>query len=327
MTVPVPVPVSDLVVALAVILATWLLLRLALTHDSLKRRFLDTPVARSLHTIAVPRIGGLAIWASVGISAFHFGSRWDIVTVLCVIGLFAVSLRDDWRSLSAGTRLGAHTLAAVALVMAHPGDSMWMMALAVPGLVWLTNLFNFMDGADGLAGGMSCVGFGVLALVAFQAGADWYGFPLVIAAACLGFLAFNLPPAKVFLGDAGSIPIGFSAAALGWQGWVAAAWPAWFPILLFFPFILDATWTLGARALRGERVWQAHREHLYQRLVLSGWSHGRLLRWGYPAMMVCAAMALMLKNMPASWQWAGFAGTCLCLATIYFLLRRRLAAQ
>jgi len=320
-------PGSDLIFALAVILVTWLLLRLALTHEGMKRRFLDMPVARSLHTIAVPRIGGLAIWAGVGISAFHFGAHWDIVTLLCVFGLFAVSLRDDWRSLGAGTRLGAHALAAVALVVAHPGESIWMMALAVPGLVWFTNLFNFMDGADGLAGGMSCVGFGVFALVAFQAGAGWYGFPLVIAAASLGFLAFNLPPARVFLGDAGSIPIGFSAAALGWQGWVEAVWPVWFPVLLFFPFILDATWTLCARAFRGERVWQAHREHLYQRLVLSGWSHGRLLRWSYPAMLVCAGIALMLRTLPAPQQWAGFTGTCLCLTTIYFLLRRRLAAQ
>lgn len=318
---------TDLLAALVATITTWLLLRVALTQEVLVRRFLDTPVARSLHAVAVPRIGGVAVWVGVGVSALHFGTQWDVVTIICAIGLFAVSLRDDWRSLGAGTRLSVHTLAAVALVAAHPVDSIWMMALALPGLVWFTNLFNFMDGADGLAGGMSCVGFGVLAWVALQAGVSWYGFPLAIAAASLGFLFFNLPPARVFLGDAGSIPIGFSAAALGWQGWVEAAWPVWFPILLFFPFILDATWTLCARALRGERVWLAHREHLYQRLVLSGWSHGRLLRWSYPAMIACAAIALILNTLSSAQQWAGFIGTCLCLTTIYFIARRRLAAQ
>jgi UDP-N-acetylmuramyl pentapeptide phosphotransferase/UDP-N-acetylglucosamine-1-phosphate transferase len=186
----------------------------------------------------------------------------------------AVSFLDDVHSLPIAVRLPAHVAAAFAAVLAfampRPGHLVGLgrAALAVIAIAWMANLYNFMDGADGLAGGMALIGFAVLAIAAAQSGFT----PLALAAlatssAAAGFLPFNFPPARVFLGDAGSVPLGFLAGALGAWGAVLGAWPAWFPMLVFSPFIVDASVTLLRRLLAGERVWIAHRAHAYQRLV------------------------------------------------------------
>jgi len=158
----------------------------------------------------------------------------------------------------------------------------------------MTNLYNFMDGADGLAGLMAMIGFGAYAAGAAAAGA-WAlaATACTIASAAAGFLAFNWPPARVFLGDAGSIPLGFLAGVLGLHGVATGTWPLWFPALVFSPFIVDATFTLLRRALRRERVWTAHREHLYQRLVLCGWAP-RELAGASAALMLGVAVSALL---------------------------------
>jgi UDP-N-acetylmuramyl pentapeptide phosphotransferase/UDP-N-acetylglucosamine-1-phosphate transferase len=115
----------------------------------------------------------------------------------------------------------------------------------------------------------------------------------VTGAASLAFLAFNAPPAKVFLGDAGAIPLGFLAGTLGALGVARGAWPAWFPVLVFSPFIVDATLTLVRRLAAGEKVWIAHRTHYYQRLVTGGWSHRRLAFAAWSAMLLAGASALV----------------------------------
>jgi UDP-N-acetylmuramyl pentapeptide phosphotransferase/UDP-N-acetylglucosamine-1-phosphate transferase len=120
-----------------------------------------------------------------------------------------------------------------------------------------------------------------------------------VASACAGFLLHNFPPARVFLGDAGSVPLGFLAGALGACGVAAQAWPWWFPPVVFAPFILDATVTLARRAFAMEPVWQAHRSHAYQRLALSGWPHRRVAVVEYAAMLVsgfCALVALRAED-------------------------------
>jgi len=163
--------------------------------------------------------------------------------------------------------------------------------------VWMTNLYNFMDGSDGLAGTMALVGFGAYAAAAALAGHGPLALvSLAVASASAGFLAFNFPPARVFMGDAGSIPLGFLAGALGVLGVVAGAWPAAFPAVAFSPFIVDATATLLRRLVRGERVWQAHRSHYYQRLVLSGWNPRRLVLAAGGLMLAAAASALVLAR-------------------------------
>src|SRR5262249_53435950 len=151
---------------------------------------------------------------------------------------------------------------------------LWAVLAAGVATAWMINLYNFMDGSDGLAGGMAAIGFGCYGIAAL-AGGDYLcaTINLVVAASALGFLCFNFSPARLFMGDVGSVSLGFLAAVLDVVGWLRGDWPVWFGIVVFSPFIVDATVTLFKRALRGARVWEAHREHYYQRLVQSGWGH------------------------------------------------------
>jgi UDP-N-acetylmuramyl pentapeptide phosphotransferase/UDP-N-acetylglucosamine-1-phosphate transferase len=161
-----------------------------------------------------------------------------------------------------------------------------------------------MDGSDGLAGGMAAIGFGALALAAWMGGAHGMAvFCAGIAAAALAFLRFNFPPARLFMGDAGSIPLGFMAATLGILGARQNLWPWLFPLLVFSPFIVDASVTLARRGLRGEKIWQAHRSHYYQRVVLLGASHRQLALAAYALMLAVAALAFVLLILPQSAAW------------------------
>jgi UDP-N-acetylmuramyl pentapeptide phosphotransferase/UDP-N-acetylglucosamine-1-phosphate transferase len=277
---------------------------------------LDQPNARSLHRRAVPRTGGIAVLAGAAVSlAFGAASLW--LPLLLALLLAAVSLGDDLRGLPRGVRLAAHFAAAGVLVWQladtlHPG----MLVLAALAVAWVTNLYNFMDGSDGLAAGMALIGFGAYG-VAAHASAEWplAALCLALAAAAAGFLVYNFHPARLFLGDVGSIPLGFLAAALGLLGWRRELWPLWFPLLVFGPFIGDATATLARRLVRREPVWQAHREHYYQRIVRMGLGHRGAAWICYAAMAVCAVAALAGRNQAAPQQAAAFAaGTALLAA-------------
>jgi len=164
--------------------------------------------------------------------------------------------------------------------------------VTVLALAWMTNLYNFMDGMDGFAGGMTILGFGALAVLEWRGGQAHAGWlSLLVAAATVGFLVHNFPPARIFLGDVGSIPLGFLAGSLSLLGVRDRIFDAWTPVLIFSPFIVDATVTLARRLLRGERVWRPHREHYYQRLVLAGWGHRRTVLAEYGLMLACWATA------------------------------------
>lgn len=268
---------------------------------------LDHPNERSLHSRPVPRGGGLGIIAGMLAGwAVCAGSVPWVVVGLAVL-LAAVSFIDDVRSLGARWRLLAH-LAAAGLLCAAFADAfpslLWVPIVWI-GIAWMTNLYNFMDGADGLAGGMALFGFSAYALAAALAGdAAFASVNLVVAAAAGGFLAFNFPPAKVFMGDVGSIPLGFLAAALGLAGWEQGLWPAWFGPAIFAPFVLDASVTLIRRGARGEKIWQAHRSHYYQRLVLAGWSHRRLALAEYALMLATVVVVLVALRRPPALQAA-----------------------
>jgi UDP-N-acetylmuramyl pentapeptide phosphotransferase/UDP-N-acetylglucosamine-1-phosphate transferase len=122
---------------------------------------------------------------------------------------------------------------------------------------------------------------------------------LALAGAAAGFLWFNFAPARVFLGDAGSVPLGFLAGTVGLLGALADAWDWWFVPVVFAPFLADATTTLLARGLSGKRVWQAHREHAYQRLVQAGFGHKQVAVGGYLLMLASAVVALVAGSTPA----------------------------
>jgi len=290
----------------------WLVLAWLLQRGRLP---MDHPNARSLHETPTPRIGGLGIMAGVLVSTLWQADASLLPVVLGASVLAAVSLLDDVRGLPVRVRFTVHFAAAAACLLAL-GLTGWALLAGTLAVVWMTNLYNFMDGSDGLAGGMASVGFGALALAAWLGDAPGLAFfCAAIAAAALAFLRFNFPPARVFMGDAGSIPLGFMAATLGILGAQQDVWPWLFPLLVFSPFIVDASVTLARRALRGEKVWRAHRSHYYQRVVLLGASHRQLAIAAYVLMVAMAALGFALRAFP---QHA--AGALILSAATYLLI-------
>lgn len=306
---------------------------------------LAVPSQRSLHEGAVPRVGGLALWAGFAPVAVWVASdlpggvagwlpAWALVA--------AISLWDDARGAPVLVRLCVHSAAALwsaalllrvsvgALPGVAPGAGyLAAVALIALAMVWSMNLYNFMDGSDGLAGATTLIGFAALG-----AGAD-ADPPLrlacfALAAACIPFLAVNRPPARMFLGDVGAVPAGFLAATFGIGGALRGDWPAWFPALVFLPFVADATVTLVRRSLRGERVWEAHRSHYYQRLHQLGAGHRGTLALYAGATAASALTALALRalapelGMAALLAW--IAGLAIVFATIDYHWRRKPSA-
>jgi UDP-N-acetylmuramyl pentapeptide phosphotransferase/UDP-N-acetylglucosamine-1-phosphate transferase len=286
-----------------------------------RRLMLDRPNERSLHGRPVPRSGGIAIaagiaaWATVNQGAAPQG----IGTILAIAGALAViSLADDVLRLPALLRLAAHLAAAAAVLglaigVAEPA----LFIVLLLAIAWYANLYNFMDGSDGLAGGMTILGFGAYAWVAQQAGHDALAAASGgIAIATLAFLLANFHPARIFMGDVGAVPLGFLAGSLGVLGWREGVWPLWFPVLVFAPFVCDATLTLVKRLWRRERIWEAHKEHYYQRLVRMGFGH-RATAWiEYAAMAACAATALFFRAAEPGAQAGALAAAALVLIGI-----------
>ena len=277
-----------------------------------RRLPLDHPNERSLHRSATPRVGGLGIFAGVTVALALAPVSVPLSLLLPVAGLALVSVFDDYFGLSARLRLIVHLAAAAGYLALTPLPAWPQLCLVCLALVWMTNLYNFMDGADGLAGGMTLFGFGTYCALAWLAGdGELALISLSVVAAVAGFLIFNFPPARLFLGDAGSVPLGFLAGTLGVLGWQRGLWPWLLPLLVFSPFIVDASVTLFRRALRGEQLWRAHRSHYYQRLVRMGWSHRRLALAEYAVMAASAVSGLALVSHP-DWLlvllllWASF---------------------
>lgn len=212
-----------------------------------------------------------------------------------VMLLMAVSFADDVFDLPVWVRLLIHGGVALWFPITMLSDTYgWVVAaLAAVAITWVLNLYNFMDGSDGLAGGMTLFGFGSYGIAAWFAGNETFAIiNFCVAAAAAAFLLFNFYPARIFMGDAGAIPLGFLAAILGMMGWKNGVWPLWLPLLVFLPFIADASVTLARRGLRGEKVWQAHREHYYQRIVQSGFGHRNTALLGYLLMLTAGASAI-----------------------------------
>jgi UDP-N-acetylmuramyl pentapeptide phosphotransferase/UDP-N-acetylglucosamine-1-phosphate transferase len=194
-------------------------------------------------------------------------------------------------------------------------------------VVWVVNLYNFMDGMDGFAGGMAVIGFGSLAILGWLAGhSSFVVVSAIVASAAGGFLISNFPPARIFMGDVGSSALGLLAAGLLLWGARDGVFPIWVGLLVFSPFIVDATVTLLRRVLRGERVWEAHKTHYYQRLVQLGWGHRKTVLAEYVLMVACAASALWVVNKPPATQYAVILGW-ICGYAILMVLVGRLEKQ
>ncbi len=306
---------------LAFAITSYLSLRLA--RGAIFLHLVDHPNARSLHQQPVPRTGGLAILAGTMIGGWLMllvttGAAVQPLGFMFagLLPLVLVSVIDDCRGVAARWRIlvhlsGAVSLTAAGLVPARldlPGLTLPLaLGLALPltlgFIVWMTNLYNFMDGMDGFAGGMAVIGFSTLAWLG-RTDAGFATLCLTVAAASAGFLIHNFPPAKIFLGDTGSTMLGFLAAACSLWGSRAGLFPFWIALLIFSPFIVDATVTLLRRLWRGEKVWEAHRSHYYQRLVLLGWGHRRTVLAEYALMLACAGSAVLAGPLPPAGQAA-----------------------
>ena len=252
----------------------------------------DVPNERSLHSEPIPRIGGIAIIAGILSGWMLLYQYWAWWIVLPVFGLFALSLVDDVRNLSARSRLLGHFAAAIMVLAGAGVEWLWLLPVLL-FIVWMTNLYNFMDGSDGLAAGMALFGFSFYGIAGLMNSNEPFAMlNFSVGAAALGFLYHNFHPARVFMGDAGSIPLGFLASAFGVWGWQLGYWPFWYPILVFSPFVIDATVTLLKRVRRGENLAQAHRSHYYQHLVQMGLGHRNTAIAEYALMLLTGASAL-----------------------------------
>lgn len=296
-----------------------LLVRLLMSRP-LRSLALDTPNARSLHQVPVPRTGGLGLLGAAFLAWAVLAPGYALPALLLALALAAVSFLDDMVALSAAMRLAVHFAAALAVVAAYPATPPAVAPLVVLTLVWMANLYNFMDGSDGLAGGMTLIGFSAYALAAHLAGAEALAtVSAALAGAAAGFLIWNFPKAQIFMGDSGSVPLGFLAGALGYLGWREGVWPFHFPALVFLPFIADATVTLVRRALKRERLSEAHKTHYYQRLNRMGLGHRATALWGYALMLAAAASALTSLRLPTA---AAAVVVVLWLAAIGWLMLR-----
>jgi UDP-N-acetylmuramyl pentapeptide phosphotransferase/UDP-N-acetylglucosamine-1-phosphate transferase len=282
----------------------------------------DAPNPRSLHVRPVPRVGGLAIWAGA-LPAFVVAAALAPMEAIGWIPAWAVlvlvSLRDDVRGLAIPVRLGTH--AACALWFASwivpagsAGPAVHLLQVLFAGLLvaWSLNLYNFMDGNDGLAALMTIIGFAAYAI----AGAASAASSLVataVAAATLPFFFVNRPPARMFMGDVGAVPLGFLAAAVGLAGVLHDLWGGWFPLLVFLPFVADATVTLLRRAARRERWWEGHRSHYYQRLHQLGAGHAGTLALYAALILGTSVTAVVCARLAPEWGWRVLLVWCVVL--------------
>jgi UDP-N-acetylmuramyl pentapeptide phosphotransferase/UDP-N-acetylglucosamine-1-phosphate transferase len=268
---------------------TWLATR-AVRALLVRRAILDRPNERSSHDTPTPRGGGLAVisvllpaWIA---AALLTGASTPWTMLGGALALAAVSWRDDVRGLGILWRLGTQILAVAAGLATLGGPVFqgllpeWLDALAAGFLwLWFVNLYNFMDGIDGIAAVETASIGGGVALVVLAAATGPTGIAawgLALAAAALGFLPWNWHRAKLFLGDVGSVPLGYLAGWLLLSLAAAGAWKA--ALILPLYYLADATITLLRRLRRGEQIWRAHREHYYQRAVQNGMSHASVVK-------------------------------------------------
>jgi UDP-N-acetylmuramyl pentapeptide phosphotransferase/UDP-N-acetylglucosamine-1-phosphate transferase len=287
---------------------------------------LDRPNERSSHRAPTPRGGGIAVIGSILLAWIVLTRTGSVPSgiygmVLGTIILAAVSWIDDLRSLSALARLLAQVAAVAIPVFIQP----WVhdpFQRVVLGLVWIwwINLFNFMDGIDGLAGSeAAATGAGLVVFASVGVGADpaLRALAAAVTGAAAGFLVWNWSPARIFLGDVGSVPLGYVLGFLLLDLAVRGHWA----IALILPlyFLADATITLARRLLRGERVWRAHREHFYQQAVRRGLCHAAVVKRVIAADLVLIGCGWAAEN---GWTAAALAASAATVAILLAVLTR-----
>ncbi|MDP9127585.1 MAG: glycosyltransferase family 4 protein [Pseudomonadota bacterium] len=315
--------VPDLVIILVTfLLSFWLTLNVR--NALLRRAVLDRPNERSSHTTPVPRGGGwtfliIMVPCMVGMRCYYGSPPIPLIAATLMLGL--VSWQDDRKTIAPLVRLGTHLLAAWLGLLSFDAPLFqgllpsWLdRTIAVIGWAWFMNLYNFMDGIDGLTGTetVAIATGSALVMTAANIYEPYLGaLASILTGACLGFLAHNWHPAKIFLGDVGSVPLGFLTGylllTLAMGGHPIPA------LILPLYYLADSGITITGRALRGEKIWQAHRQHFYQRAAQALGRHDPVVRW-----IALANIGLVVSAVAAVFfPWTGLAcGVMLVLALL-----------
>jgi UDP-N-acetylmuramyl pentapeptide phosphotransferase/UDP-N-acetylglucosamine-1-phosphate transferase len=307
-------------------IGTWLALGYAR-----RRAMLDLPGRRRNHTIPTPRGGGIgiviAVLACLGAMTASqvLPLRESMVFGAGLILVAGVGWIDDHRSLSPWWRLLAHVIAAALWVWHLPQDAtLFHLFLLVAAI----NFWNFMDGIDGLVVTQSAW-VGLIAMSALAAMGFWFWALLaaVLVSACFGFLPFNFPKARIFLGDVGSGALGYACGAMLLLANSLEAMNLWMAAIVASALLLDAGYTLLARMLRGRRWYTAHREHLYQWMVRSGRSHARITMLYMAWNLILVLPLLWLASTGDALSSALAAGSCAVLGALVWVSGKRNAMR
>lgn len=273
---------------------------------------LDVPNHRSSHSVPTPRGGGIALVGSVlVVGAYEVARTGGVLRPLflalmaAIVALALAGWMDDRHTISVGIRLSVHTLCGLAIALLVNEIAPLPGLLNLPWLVWWIfwtvasiNIVNFMDGVDGMITAQGIV-YGIF-LFGLVSGSSLGGrLGLILVAACLGFLIWNWSPAAMFMGDVGSGPLGLFFVIGGALALERARAPLVF--LPLFPLFVDALLTMLIRIRRGERLTDAHRSHLYQRLANGGYGHARVTSIYALAAGIGGLIALTVKNASTSW--------------------------
>jgi Fuc2NAc and GlcNAc transferase len=330
-------PAAWIAVSLGISILSYFCCRLAM-QLSIRSGMITQPGQRQSHQVATPTGGGLGIVMSLVIGTatlqnfLPFPLFWWKSMLPGVLLLAAVGWLDDRRPVSSRIRLLIQFVVSLWLLgfacfEGTRGDIGLCLTSAV-ALIWLMNLYNFMDGSNGMAG-FQAVFAGLVMTGLFFIGGQYAMalLALMVVAACAGFLPLNFPRAAVFMGDVASVPLGFIFGAFAVYGIQTAVIDLASAILVMAVFIVDATLTLVARVIRGERWYTAHNQHVYQRLIVQEWSHSRVLMVYQAVNVLVVLPAVVLVNMYPRFAMPTTALTLILLGTCWYIANRKLVTR
>jgi Fuc2NAc and GlcNAc transferase len=294
------------------------------------------PGERQSHQQATPTGGGLGLMFSIltttlflqlliPLPDFYWRNMLPGFLILVIIGW-----HDDRFSVSSLLRFFVQLAVSIWLIgfgwIGFSVSDVGLMASGTVATVWMMNLYNFMDGSNGMAG-FQGVFAGLVMAVLFQLGGQpaMALIALAVAAACLGFVPLNFPRAKVFMGDVASVPLGLIFSSFAVYGYMTGSISLSSSFLIMSVFIVDATLTLLTRVIRGERWYTAHAQHVYQRLIAYGWSHRHVLVVYQAINVVLVLPAIVLAELFPQLAFVAVGYTLLTLGTCWYIARRRLA--
>lgn len=315
-----------------------LMLVLILARYARSSGMLDLPGTRQSHSEPTPTGAGAGMVAALVMGSVLTNSlvplarEWMVVVLPAAVLLSALGWLDDRRGVSAAIRLAVQVLVSFALLALLPVGlvslSWWSWLLYGLALVGVMNVYNFMDGSNGMAGFQGLFAGVLLAGLYWQASAPELAVPaLLLAAACLGFLPVNFPLARVFMGDSGSVPLGFGLAALIGLGINQGALSLPVGLMVLGLFLVDSSLTLLKRVFQGERWYTAHKQHVYQRLIAQGWPHSRVLVLYQAINIFLVAPVILLARMYPNLAWTLAGVMFLLLATGWYLASLRLEVR